>query len=164
MAKRIVIPVLPKKDGPQKNKKATPKQLEALKKHQYKKGAEWKGNATGRPKGSGSKLISQAYEAILHQEIPDWVKEKLEVDGKVTWSDLIGIQLVKKAAGLKSEINFNAITELREVTEGKLPDSHELTGKDGAPLQAPTFSIPVEFVDPKKKDSELKQEDEDDDN
>lgn len=160
MARKIIVPVAPKKKGSRTGTPVSKKQLEALQKHQFQKGKS--GNPNGRPKGSGSKLVSKAYEAILNQEVPDWVKEKLEIDGKATWSDVIGIQLVKKAAGLPAEVNFTAITELREVTEGKVPDSHELSGPNKTPLQAPTFAIPVEFVDPKKETNDDDEQSEED--
>lgn len=99
------------------------------------------GNPGGRPKGSGSKKISEAYTAILEQKIPEDVAEKLGLEGDVTWADAIAIQTAKNSVGLTAVINHTSVTELREVTEGKLPEKTEMSGAGGTPLTAPTFAV-----------------------
>lgn len=121
----------------------------------YKPGADWKGNAGGRPKGSGAKKISEAYNGALSQDIGEEYKIKLglDKDAPCSWADAIAIQTCRKAVdGDSSNVNFTAITELRETTEGKTPEKTELGGFGGTPLNAPTFS--VNFVKPMHEDGE----------
>lgn len=113
------------------------------------------GNPGGRPKGSGAKRISEAYSGALSQDIGDEMKLKLGIDPDVpcSWADAIAIQTCRKAIDSdSSNVNFTAITELRETTEGKTPDRAEFAGAGGQPLQAPT--IAVNFVKPMQEDGE----------
>ena len=104
----------------------------------------------------GSKIISEAYTTYLKQAIPeeDCLKLGIQEDmiGKITWSDMISIQTMRRSLGLvnSDKICFEAITELREVTEGKVPEKSEFTGKDGAPLTVPP-PVNIVFRDPPEK-------------
>jgi hypothetical protein len=105
----------------------------------------------GRPKGSGilgSKLISEAYTKHLGDRLPEDVRDVLELPDDATWADAIAIQQLKAAIQHKeTHVNQTAVSELREVTEGKVPERSELSGRNGQPLQAgPNFV--VEFVKP----------------
>ncbi len=109
------------------------------------------GNPGGKPK-LGNKSISNAYAHILEQEIPDFWKRKFNIEGPCTWANLIALQAVQQAVQPKQDlIHMPAITELRETTEGKTPDKVEATGRDGAPLQGPTFQ--VQFTKPKEQEA-----------
>jgi hypothetical protein len=128
-----------KRPGPNKKGNA-----ENLKQFQFQPGKS--GNPSGRPKGSGTKKISEAYTAYLEQKMPDDECRQLNFEPGTTWADALAIQTMRRSLGLvdANGICFTAITELRETTEGKTPDKAELTGKDGKPLAAaapPVFNI-----------------------
>lgn len=124
---------------------------EQLKPYQYKKGQS--GNPSGRPKGTGTKKISEAYTAYLQQEIPDDDRLKLGLEPGTTWADAISIQIMRRSLGLVNSdgVCFTAVTELRETTEGKTPDKAEVSGKDGAPLTAPSIHVVFEDPEPTKE-------------
>lgn len=114
------------------------------------------GNPGGRPKGMGKVTISKAYSEALSQPVDPLTLERLQLDPtiKTTWADVIAIQMVRKAVETEdAKINFTAVTELRETTEGKTPDKHQFAGSDGLPLNPPVFA--VNFV---KSEHELKME------
>jgi hypothetical protein len=109
------------------------------------------GNPGGRPKGAGSKKISEAYSAALMSPVPAEVREKLGIDTEAdcSWADLIAIQMVRKSVEVDgAKVNFSAVTELRETTEGKTADKQEVSGAGGVPLNVPTYQ--VNFVKPKR--------------
>lgn len=119
------------------------KAAEQLKPHQFPKGVS--GNPGGRPKGSGKIRISDAYAGVMSQDMPDEFKIAIGVDPgeKFTWAEAIALQLLKKSINADScKPSFKAIQELREVTEGKLPDKSEFGGPGGTPL-APGVGLPV---------------------
>jgi hypothetical protein len=101
----------------------------------WKKGQS--GNPTGRPKGAGAKLISQAYVIRL--------EEKCELPGleDLTWAEAIALGMAKSAA----RGDTPAAKEIRETTEGKLPEHLRVGDPNGKPLTPPSFN--VQFVDPK---------------
>lgn len=109
------------------------------------------GNPGGRPKGSGSKKISEAYSNVLSMDIGPELKKALGVDEseEFSYSEAIALQQARKAIdnGMANP-SFDAVTELRETTEGKTPDKSEVAGAGGAPLTAPNFV--VNFVKPRK--------------
>lgn len=130
---------------------------EALKPYHFKKGQS--GNPSGRPKGStghGTKLISEAYHAYLQKQIPEEDCLKLGIDpaDNLTWADMIAVRTMQRSIGIvgSDKVCFDAIQELREVTEGKIPEKAEVTGKDGAALSAPP-QVNIVFKDPPPSES-----------
>jgi hypothetical protein len=79
------------------------------------------GNPHGRPK---KKLLSDAYSVHLNARVPREIAKALGCPENWSWADAIANQVLKKAVGQVSDkdINFTAITELRESTEGKTPE------------------------------------------
>lgn len=88
------------------------------------------GNPSGRAKGSGSKLITKAYEMMLQQKIPAATAAELGLDPDSTFADAISLKLLVKALGAEREgektADLSAIVELREATEGKLVEKRSL--------------------------------------
>ncbi len=72
-------------------------------------------------RGAGTKLLSAGYREYLGRPVPESVRLEMKLQEGSTWADAIALQTVKRACGLisKDNICFNAITELRETTEGK---------------------------------------------
>ena len=112
-----------------------------------------------------TKLLSDAYRVHLSAQIPYEVAIALGIPKEWKWADAIASQVLKKAVGQVSdkEINFIAITELRESTEGKnverpsLGQSNtELTALMSAiaagPIEAPI--IDAEVIEPKVVESQ----------
>jgi hypothetical protein len=119
---------------------------EHLRKYQYQKGTT--GNPGGRPGGTGKK-ISESYNVLLGEPLPADLCEVLGLnhEDNPTWADAIALQVARKAIDSNSaNPSFQAITELRETTEGKTPEKSEFSGAGGAPLDSPV--IHVNFVKP----------------
>jgi hypothetical protein len=118
--------------------------------HQFKPGQS--GNPGGRPKGSGKVRISDAYASVMASQMPDEFKIAIGVDPQesFTWAEGMALQLLKKAINADScKPSFKAIQELREVTEGKLPDKNEFAGPNGTPLATQAMGPPVvNFITP----------------
>jgi hypothetical protein len=88
----------------------------------FKSGADWSGNAGGRP----TQLpLTASYRRFLEQPIPEWWRKKLrrshhiELSPTATWSDAIGAARVADAV-----LETSAAKEIREAVEGK--SSHRL--------------------------------------
>jgi len=114
----------------------------------------------GKPKNP-PRLLSNAYKAHLSARVPNEVAKALGIPNTWRWADAIASQVLKKAVGQVSdkEINFIAITELRESTEGKnverpsLGQSNtELTALMSAiaagPIEAPIIDAEVSEPEP----------------
>jgi hypothetical protein len=69
-------------------------------------------------------LLSSAYKAILGRKMSEDLRQELNLDEGASYADGIASRVVLRAIGKnKSEdVDFKAITELRETTEGKTPD------------------------------------------
>jgi hypothetical protein len=70
-----------------------------------------------------AKLLSKAYTVILSSRVPDAIAKEHGLKN-VTWAELIAMGMVKAAAGGETP----AAKEIREVTEGKLAETMNLTG------------------------------------
>jgi hypothetical protein len=84
------------------------------------------------PKVFKSRLISKAYQGYLGQLVPEHYLETMDLPEGSTWSDAIAQQVLKRSVGLVTEDNicFQAITELRETTEGKTPERQVVGGNE----------------------------------
>jgi hypothetical protein len=124
----------------------------------------WKPGQVANPYGSNGKkprLLSDAYRIHLSARVPKEVAKALGIPDTWKWADAIASQILKKAVGQVSdkEINFTAITELRESTEGRnverpsLGQSNtELTALMSAiaagPIEAPIIDAEVSEPEP----------------
>lgn len=106
-----------------RKKKVMPegKKFEKGNKYAYKPGQS--GNPSGRPRGTGQSKLSKAYDVVLGQKVP---KEILALYGveDMTWAEVIARGMASKAATGDTP----AAKEIREVTEGRLPESVNMTG------------------------------------
>lgn len=104
-------------------------------------------NPHGRPRGAmNCSKISEAYRIGLTEPLPEDVRLALGIDDEeMTWAGAIAIQQMRRAVGLTTnkttEVKETAVMELREVTEGKIPERSELGGPGGTPLQAPALNV-----------------------
>lgn len=93
----------------------------------FQKGNKWtvKPGEVRNPKGGpkGSKLISKAYNVLLSSKVPAKIAKEHGLTN-VTWAELIAMGMAKAAAGGETP----AAKEIREVTEGKLAETMNLTG------------------------------------
>lgn len=102
--------------------------------------------------GNGATLISEAARQHLQRKVPQEIAEILGCKEGITFAEALTI-----SASLHA-INGNmvAVKELREITEGKTPETIYLSGgkdKDGEALPiATTATLNVMFVDPPKRD------------
>lgn len=98
-------------------------------------------------KSRGTKILSQVYTIGLEEQAPAELANAVGLESG-TWAEIAGRVLIRNA--VKGDIQ--AIKELREVTEGKIPDKVYLTGNEGAPLTAPVLH--VQFVDGPRESNE----------
>lgn len=84
----------------------------------------------GKPKVKRVKLMSEAYKEVLSEYCDENTKEQLGLPDGATWAYAIAKQTTKRAVGAVGEekIDFRAITELRETTEGKTPEKAIVAG------------------------------------
>jgi hypothetical protein len=68
--------------------------------------------------------LSRAYKMELGKPVSQAVKEKLSLEDGASYAEAIARQVVHKAIGMvkDDELDFCAIKELRETTEGKTAD------------------------------------------
>lgn len=104
--------------------------------------------------GNGATLISEATRTHLQRKVPQHVAEALGCEEGITFAEALSI-----SASLHA-INGNvaALKEMREITEGKTPETIYLSGgkdKDGETLPvATTTTLNIMFVDaPTKRES-----------
>lgn len=95
---------------------------------------KWVKGQTGNPKGINAwnkypavKAISKAYEIQLGEQIPDKLKKAfgLKPSEDCTWARAIAMGMSEAA----SQGDTPAAKEMREVTEGRLPENISLIGK-----------------------------------
>lgn len=97
------------------------------------------GNPGGRPKGTGKIRISDAYAGVMAQDASEDIKIAMGLDPneKFTYAECVALQMIRKSLNTEScKPSFKAVQELREVTEGKLPEKSELGGPNGSQLPA----------------------------
>lgn len=101
--------------------------------------------------GNGATLISEAARQHLQRKVPKEIAELLGCNEGITFAEALSISASIHA------INGNmvAVKELREITEGKTPETIYLSGgkdKDGETLPvATTTTLMINFVDPPEK-------------
>jgi hypothetical protein len=89
------------------------------------------GNPAGRPKGSKNRgFLSKAYIKVLGLPATEHLKEHYGLDDGDTVADAIATNVVGRALGFvkDDQICFIAIKELREATEGKIPEKAIVAG------------------------------------
>lgn len=98
----------------------------------------------GKGRGAGAKLLSGAYKEYLARLVDEQTRVEHHLAPGTTWADFIALQTVKRATGLvsKEQICFTAITELRESTEGKIPERMAVGGNEELAALAMALSQP----------------------
>jgi len=98
-----------------------------------------------KERGAGQKLLSAAYREYLGRLVPQEYLEQYRLAPGSTWADAIALQVVKKAIGIigKDKLCFDAITELRETTEGKTAERLVTAGNEELAALARAISGPV---------------------
>jgi hypothetical protein len=124
VVRRVATLILDTVAKPKKPRKIA----EASKKTQFKKGNPYgfkkgqSGNPSGRPKGSGTKVVSEAYRIQLGRSVPASVARALGFDGSITWAEAMACGMIQAA----SRGEASAAKEVREVTEGRLPETSNI--------------------------------------
>lgn len=98
----------------------------------FEKGNPWawkpgQGGGGGKRKGTGIAVISKAYTAQLTSKVPVEVAEALGFDTEhlPTWAEAMAAGVIARAVAHDTP----AAKEVREVTEGRLPESLSVDGK-----------------------------------
>lgn len=112
-----------------------PKEKKKPRGHAFEKGHQWRwkpgqsGNPHGinRKRSAGITIISKAYTAKLKDTVPPAVAEALgfDTENPPTWAEAMAAGMVARAVTHDTP----AAKEIREVTEGKLPESVSIDGK-----------------------------------
>jgi len=101
--------------------------------------------------GNGATLISEASRQHLVRKVPKHIAKALGCAEGITFAEALAISA--SLHGING--NIAAAKELREITEGKTPETIYLSGgkdKDGETLPvATTTTLNIMFVDPPKK-------------
>lgn len=108
--------------------------IEAGKKTRFKKGQS--GNPAGRPAGVPNTKTRLLRFLELEQEGTNPVTKERE---QFTVAELMDLQQIAKA--LKGDLQ--AYSALLDRLEGKPPQNHEHSGKDGGPVEVKTWIIEV---------------------
>ena len=103
------------------NSKGTPANLKPFKPGQS-------GNPGGRPK---KRPISERYEALAEELLPDDLRLMMKLGKGATWGDALAISQYRGALKGKSD----AAREIREGIEGRATQRLELTGQDGGSVK-----------------------------
>ena len=102
--------------------------------------------------GNGATLISEAARQHLQRQVPKEIAELLGCKEGITFAEALAISA--SIHGING--NMVAVKEVREITEGKTPETIYLSGgKDEAGEALPiatTTTLNVMFVDPPKKE------------
>jgi hypothetical protein len=104
---------------------------------QFKPGQS--GNPGGKPKIH--QRMRSEYDALLARIVPDEILESLGIPPGSTWAAAVALGVAGRAAAGDS----NAAREMREATEGKVTERHEVVAKNDQPVQLPTLVI--DFVE-----------------
>lgn len=107
--------------------------------------------------GNGATLISEATRQHLQRQVPKDIAESLGCKEGLTFAEALSVSASLHAING----NIAAFKEMREITEGKTPETVYLTGGkdkdtgDTLPI-ATTTTLQIHFVDPPKKDGNAK--------
>lgn len=103
--------------------------------------------------GNGATLISEATRQHLQRQVPKDIAESLGCKEGLTFAEALSVSASLHAING----NIAAFKEMREITEGKTPETVYLSGgkdKDGEALPiATTTTLNIQFVDPPKKEA-----------
>jgi len=107
------------------------------------------GNPGGKPKVH--QRMNAEYDALLAGIVPDELALALGVPPDSTWAQAIALGVAWRAAAG----DYNAAREMREATEGKATERHQITGENGQPLQPP--ALHVHFTKPEGEAAPVKR-------
>lgn len=154
MAETNAIIKIQKVSFPRKKKpRGKPKKFEKGNQYAAKKG-EVRNPKGLNQWGNGATLISEAARQHLQRKVPKEIAELLGCEEGITFAEALTISASIHA------INGNMVAtkELREITEGKTPETIYLSGgkdKDGETLPVATMTtLNIHFVDAPKKDGQ----------
>ena len=104
---------------------------------------QFKPGQSGNPEGPkpGYRQARTVLKELLAVELDD-VNPLTGEKGKYTVADLLHLQQIKKA----KEGDTSAYKEIQDRVDGKAPQSLELTGKDGGPIET-SWIIEIEKPD-----------------
>lgn len=118
------------------------------------------GSIGGTVTAENTKAVVRISDAVLEilEQGEDALGEKLPQlgrSGKRTVAQAIAHALARTATGLISvdgfktteKVSVEAARELREITEGKIPNKNEHTGKDGQPLNLAPVVLHIHFIE-----------------
>lgn len=143
-----VVPETPKKKG-----RVRGTTFEKGNPYAWKKGQS--GNPRGKAKGNGITVISKAYTAKLSQKVAPEVAEALGFDPEhpPTWAEAMATGMITRAISHDTA----AAKEVREVTEGRLPESLSVDGKiDYTAGETAKDRLMSKLINPNKNEPEEK--------
>lgn len=127
IVERIEVNVLPEEPKVNKPGRVRGRPFEKGNPNAWKPGQS--GNPTGKniPRGSGVTVISKAYNVRLSQLVPPEVAAAMGYDPEhpLTWAEAMAAGMIERAV----THDTTAAKEVREVTEGKLPERIDLAGQ-----------------------------------
>jgi hypothetical protein len=85
------------------------------------------GNPSGRP---NRRRMSERYETLMEQALPDDLRLGLKLKPGATWGDAIVLGQARAAIKGKTE----AAREIADRVEGKVAQAVEIAGADGGPI------------------------------
>src|SRR5262249_6648281 len=92
----------------------------------------WKPGQSGNPKGRPfKKPITERYEALLEDPLPEQVRVSMRLAPGATWGDALALGQIRSAA----KGNTLAAREIAERLEGKVAHQVQVSGKEGQPIR-----------------------------
>src|ERR1043165_2020271 len=92
----------------------------------------WKPGQSGNPKGRPvKKPITERYEALLEDPVPEHVRLSMRLPAGFTWGDALTLGQIRSAA----KGNTLAAREIAERLEGKVANQVQVSGEEGHPIR-----------------------------